>query len=185
MLSELFKLLMKECGLTQKALAEVMGVPLQRVKHLAAGNVQKLTREETEALIVKLHVRADWLATGEGPMLQSPKELEFNRRLGAVRIASEKAGGAQLNREQSRLLQEILYFAEVEDYAGLIGLLPSLSPDEQMLLDRYRASPQPLRDAALRVLLGGEPGGQVQHVTGNRGQVTQSGKIINKGKGKA
>jgi transcriptional regulator with XRE-family HTH domain len=31
-----------------------------------------------------------------------------------------------------------------------------LSADERVLLDRYRGSPQPLRDAALRVLLGGE-----------------------------
>lgn len=32
-----------------------------------------------------------------------------------------------------------------------------LSTDERYLLERYRASPAPLRDAALRVLLGGDP----------------------------
>lgn len=32
----------------------------------------------------------------------------------------------------------------------------TLSPDEQVMLDRYRSSPRPLKDAALRVLLGGE-----------------------------
>ena len=31
-----------------------------------------------------------------------------------------------------------------------------LTSDERLMLDRYRTSPQPLRDAALRVLLGGE-----------------------------
>ena len=33
----------------------------------------------------------------------------------------------------------------------------TLSADERYLLERYRESPKPLRDAALRVLLGGEP----------------------------
>ena len=32
-----------------------------------------------------------------------------------------------------------------------------LTSDERLMLDRYRASPQPLRDAALRVLLGESP----------------------------
>lgn len=35
----------------------------------------------------------------------------------------------------------------------------ALMPDERLMLDRYRQSPQPLRDAALRVLLGAEPPG--------------------------
>lgn len=34
---------------------------------------------------------------------------------------------------------------------------PALPADEQLLLDRYRQSPAPLRDAALRVLLGDAP----------------------------
>ncbi len=33
----------------------------------------------------------------------------------------------------------------------------ALSADERVLLDRYRSSPPSLKDAALRVLLGGEP----------------------------
>lgn len=32
-----------------------------------------------------------------------------------------------------------------------------LAPDERYLLERYRGSPQSLKDAALRVLLGGDP----------------------------
>lgn len=53
---------------------------------------------------------------------------------------------------------------------------------ERDLIRRFRAAPASLRDAALRVLLSGEAGSTIQHVTGNRGQVTQSGKIVNKGK---
>lgn len=61
----------------------------------------------------------------------------------------------------------------------------ALSADERYLLERFRSSPPALRDAALRVLLGGEPPAakkskkQVfsKEVTG---QVAM-GKIINKG----
>lgn len=38
----------------------------------------------------------------------------------------------------------------------------ALTVEEQVLLDRYRVSPTPLRDAALRVLLGGEASDQKQ-----------------------
>ncbi len=52
----------------------------------------------------------------------------------------------------------------------------AMSADESLLLERYRASPRDLRDAALRVLLGGDGpasrGHQVkQKVSGNAGQV--------------
>lgn len=52
----------------QAGLAEVMGVSLDRVKSLTSGKVKNLKREESEALIAKLGVRATWLVTGEGPM---------------------------------------------------------------------------------------------------------------------
>lgn len=64
-------------------------------------------------------------------------------------------------------------------------VLSALPPDEAMLLDRYRASPRELRDAALRVLLGGEAtakndkniqggGSQSAVVSGNKNSVKQS-----------
>lgn len=59
---------MKECDLQQAGLAEVMEVSLDRVKSLTSGKVKNLKREESEALIGKLGIRAEWLVTGEGPM---------------------------------------------------------------------------------------------------------------------
>lgn len=55
-----------------------------------------------------------------------------------------------------------------------------LAPDERYLLERYRGSPQSLRDAALRVLLGGEPpsaGRSKFSVTKNHGQVVEGGMV--------
>lgn len=61
-----------------------------------------------------------------------------------------------------------------------------LSADERYLLERYRSSPQPLKDAALRVLLGSEaPASKSKKQVFNKevsGQVAL-GKIINKGSG--
>jgi len=67
-----------------------------------------------------------------------------------------------------------------------VGPAP-LKPEEQLLLDRYRASSPPLRDAALRVLLGGvdaHPQAIEQQIGVNHGQVTKSGKIVVKTGGK-
>lgn len=71
MIFSLIKLVMKECGLTQAALAEVLGVNLDRVKSITSGRAKKLTREESEALVKKLRIRAEWLVTGDGPMFQA------------------------------------------------------------------------------------------------------------------
>lgn len=61
----------------------------------------------------------------------------------------------------------------------------SLSSEERYLLDRYRNSPSALRDAALRVLIGGDAGGsrKIQKQTNvsvgtNHGQMAE--KIVNK-----
>lgn len=67
---------MQAHDLKQAEMAEVLGASLSRVKAITSGRVQKLKREETEALITKLHVRGDWLATGEGPMQQSAADLQ-------------------------------------------------------------------------------------------------------------
>lgn len=62
----------------------------------------------------------------------------------------------------------------------------SLAPDEQLLLDRYRSSSQALKDASIRVLLGGSEGkpsrtvsqvihgevGQVNKGSTNTGSIT-------------
>ena len=68
MISSLLKKIMKECDLQQAGLAEVMEVSLDRVKSLTSGKVRNLKREESEALIGKLGIRAEWLVTGEGSM---------------------------------------------------------------------------------------------------------------------
>ena len=55
-----------------------------------------------------------------------------------------------------------------------------LSADERYLLDRFRSSPQPLKDAALRVLLGGEAAGSRIHIGGKvQGQVVDGGLVQN------
>lgn len=79
MISELLKRVMVECGLRQVDLADVLGVSLSRVKAMTSGRVKNLTREESEALVGKLGVRAAWLVTGEGPM-RNGEEAAVNPR---------------------------------------------------------------------------------------------------------
>ena len=63
----------------------------------------------------------------------------------------------------------------------LIGVRGAvLAVDEQLMVDRYRLSTQPLRDAALRVLLGGsEITGAKQVFQGDVGSAHEGGSVFN------
>lgn len=150
MIFSLIKLVMRKCGLTQKALADVLGVSVDRVKSITSGKVQKLTREESEALVKKLHIRAEWLVTGQGPMFQSASEQEFQSRLDALAIASQQAASAGMTREQADLLQQSMVAAQSLPPYGL-------SDDEAALLAGYRRSSSEVQAAALRMLAGEPP----------------------------
>jgi DNA-binding Xre family transcriptional regulator len=84
-ISQLLKQVMQQCSLKQTDLAEVLEVSLSRVKSMTSGRVKNFTREEIERLVGKLDIRADWLVTGKGPMLQDdePQE-EFAERMRAI-----------------------------------------------------------------------------------------------------
>lgn len=139
MISDLTKRILLDCNLTQKQLAELLGVSVARVKRLSGGQVSKFSREEAEALISKLEIRADWLATGVGPMKQTPEEREFLSRLGRVSSATQRAGKLDLPKIEARRLQEILYAVEMGDKQLISQALNSaLSGDEAQLVEHYR-----------------------------------------------
>lgn len=143
MLREQIKRICAECGLTQKALAAVLDRPHQRVRDMAAGRVEKLTREEGEALIRKLNIRADWLATGEGPMFQSEGEQALRQRLDVIGSARDVAVKLGLCDGEGRLLIELLYYVETGDGDGLKKVLArftELAPAEWLLVDNFRRS---------------------------------------------
>jgi len=76
--------------LQQTGLAEVMGVTLDRVKSLTSGKVKNLKREESEAIINQLGIRAEWLVTGEGPMLEDGEtQDQFSERMQAINRMAE------------------------------------------------------------------------------------------------
>ena len=125
--------------------------------------------------------------------------LEERDRLGLSQPAMADAGRvtmrSQRNYEKGERFPDATYLAAIAAVGADVryivtsareGPAPEvLSADERYLLERYRGSPQPLKDAALRVLLGGEaPAGKSKKQVFNKeisGQVAM-GKIINKGK---
>lgn len=170
-------------------MADVLGVPLHRVKSLTTDKVKNLTREEADALVTKLHVRGDWLATGEGPIFQSENERELHRRLGAVRASTQKIHAAGLKAEAAGALQELLYYAELGDMAALTKLLdqmPRLSAEELVLVQRFRAASADVQRMVLGALLGfTQAGGSAgQHNSGaNAVQVGSAGGNVTVHKG--
>lgn len=122
-------------------------------------------------------------------------------RLGLSQADFAEAGGAhrksQGNYESGERSPDADYLAAIAAVGADVQYIVTgeregpppltLAPDERLLLDRYRSSPRPLQDAALRVLLGGEPppSKKSKKQVFNEevsGQVAM-GKIINKGKG--
>lgn len=162
MIDALLKKVMQECKLKQPDLAEVLGASLDRVKSLTSGRVKNLTREESEALIAKLDIRANWLVTGEGPMFQQDDESDeefvsrhqaINRmctlikamplreftqvRLQAVMSGDLAEDGAVLARA-IRLETLGIDFVNGKPIPGVASQALPLPADEQMWLDTYR-----------------------------------------------
>lgn len=88
MVSELVRRILHEFSLKQRELAELLGVPLQRVKRLAGGEVKAFAPEEIDALANKLRIRPDWvLSGGQGPLLLTQRE--HAQRLAAHALPAE------------------------------------------------------------------------------------------------
>lgn len=101
-------------------------------------------------------------------MTSGDRLKEERERLGLSQTSLGEACGvtkkSQINYEKGERSPDALYLSAFHRAGGDVmyvltgdrtapALLP---PDETLLLNRYRASPRDLRDAALRVLLGGD-----------------------------
>ncbi len=143
MLSELLRRVMAECDLRQKDLAVVLDVPLQRVKHLTAGNVQKLTPDETRRLVQTLNLSAHWLATAEGPMFNSAGGKQLGAALTKIRVASHKTSDLDLTSDEAQAVAAITMGVDLQDLetirAGLDKAWQSrLSESELRLILSFR-----------------------------------------------
>jgi len=153
------KEVMRACNLKQSDLAEVLGASLSRVKAITSGRVRNLTREEHEALISKLGIRAGWLITGEGDMfgVDETKE-EFGARLRASNHLMAVINAMPIEERARRNLALCMSGNPEKDGPNIVrGLFaeflkegsltaPStLTPDEEWLLDAYRHSSTEVR----------------------------------------
>lgn len=105
MLKDQIRAIIDRARLTQVGLAEVLGVPLNRVKNLVNGRVQKLSQREAKALVERLHVNPGWLMTGVGYIFKSDGEAVLDDRLWALKAATDavmKLDLPESTREQAR-----------------------------------------------------------------------------------
>lgn len=142
MISELLKNVMQECGLKQKDLADVLGVPLQRVKNLCAGNVQKLAADETRRLVQTLNLNAHWLATGTGAMFNPQGGEQLGSVLTQLKLSSARVVELGLEGDDAQAARDIATGVAAGNLAMVVAALEVLrhkpAPDEQQLLDTYR-----------------------------------------------
>jgi len=87
----LMKRVMRAHGLKQSGLAQVLGASLSRVKAITSGRVNVLKREEQDALVSKLGVRAEWLISGRGAMQASamhPELIKAHLRMKGITLTA-------------------------------------------------------------------------------------------------
>lgn len=129
-----------------------MEVKLQRIRDLSSGRAKKLTREESQLLVDKLEIRAEWLITGEGPMLQDDEsQEEFGGRMRAIGQAQAMIDALPISDEakvRSKLLISGDPIADAEVIADALAgemvfksvLSTVLTAREAALIDNYRAA---------------------------------------------
>lgn len=122
---------MAEGGLSQKDLAGALGVPLDRVKSLSSGRVKKLAPDETRALVEKLHVRAQFLATGEGDVFQAPQEQLLDSRMQSLRQSTDMAVELGLPAREGELVRDILFGAAIRSPALVRETIENYVVDRQ------------------------------------------------------
>jgi len=128
---------MAACNLKQADLAEILGVSLSRIKALTTNRVKKLDQTEVKALVGKLNLNANWLATGEGEMFQSTDEISLANRMGDLREATDAVQGMELSDERKRQVRDILY-AVASGATNLIEqALSAVQPEGFVLVPRY------------------------------------------------
>lgn len=89
---------MEKFDLRQTDLVEVMGSSLSRVKAMTSGRVKNFTQEELANLIDKLEIRAEWLATGSGPMIQDDEpQDEFANRMRNISLTHAMIDAMSVN----------------------------------------------------------------------------------------
>lgn len=148
LIDQLIKQVMAAKSLSQQDLADLTGASLSRVKAITSGRVAKLKPDEIRALVEELHVSADWLATGTGPMFRPPPQAEdqdgFARRMQAINAMGAVVDALPLP-EPERVRLKVLLTGDAVADGQLIAqaLAGGLKPDEAALLDNYRhASPE-------------------------------------------
>lgn len=109
MLSEKIRAIRAHVDLNQRDFAKSLGIKLQRLKHLEGGHVQHLTQDEAKALVEVFGVSGDWLATGEGEMLQTPEQSAADLLQREIREVTAQVQALKVGREMKSHLQSILF----------------------------------------------------------------------------
>jgi transcriptional regulator with XRE-family HTH domain len=126
-LDQRIKQIMQALGLTQAGLARELGITVDRVKSITRGKATKLHQAEAKTLVEKLHVRGDFLATGQLPVLQSPSEEEFERRLDLLRRASQSVQSLEIPEQYKRPARDLIVGAAMHDSAVVMGAIDMLA----------------------------------------------------------
>lgn len=155
-----------------------MGFKMKPVNGKLADDFHEESVTGVDAVLERMwQVSGKWPGSFAEAFDVSENTLKTWRRRGAV-STKYLQGFAQ---KHGATLDYLLHGDQGATGAGLV-----LDANERVLIEYYRAAPKELRDAALRVLLGGDapaaPKRVGQQIGGTGHQITNKGKIVNKGR---
>lgn len=140
MISEQLIQILNYLQIEHQAFADLLGVKVQRIRNISAGNVKKWTREETEVLVRKLGISASWLATGLGEMLQSEAEKHLTAKLGDAKDMATLLETWGVTADKRSFLTDVLYAYELgadDELAKLLNGIALTNTDQQTLLANW------------------------------------------------
>lgn len=133
---------MAACGLKQRDLADVLHVPLDRIKSLTSGKVKKFDPDETRRLVQTLNLNAHWLATGTGEMFNPMGGEQLGTVLAQLKLSSSRVEKLGLPDEDAIAARDIAMGVGSGNSAIVISAIQRLRQipptDEQLLVDTYR-----------------------------------------------
>ena len=143
------KKLREDADTSRVAMARALGIKETRIQDIERGK-QKLPSDLLTKIGNYFDVDVEFILTG---LTRAERERRFAVGIDALRSTTKATAGHGLSVVEQTLLQELLYYTETGDSAGLrkaLKRLKELSPREAALLDNFRHAGADAQDALVK-----------------------------------
>jgi phage repressor protein C with HTH and peptisase S24 domain len=138
MLNERISYVIDIARVTQGEFGVATGIPLERVRNMVGGRIQKLKQSEAQIIRHLYGINEDWLLTGKGKPELPKGQLPLKQALAAVASTTAVVSAMARPANQAQALEQI-YFAAKSDNKALFesSINELLGATEMVYVPRY------------------------------------------------